>query len=148
RLPSRATEIAISFQAAPHLPFRDLDRAVPGNELVIAVQPDEGVSLRIAAKVPGGASFRVRPVQMDFQYGSAFLGESPEAYERLLSDALHGDATLFTRADEVEAAWRIVDPVLRAWQTDGAPEAYGAGTPGPGAADRLIESDGRAWRPL
>jgi glucose-6-phosphate 1-dehydrogenase len=147
RLPRRATEIAISFKDPPHLPFRDLDRAVPGNELVIAVQPDEGVSLRIAAKVPG-TSFRVRPVQMDFKYGSAFLGESPEAYERLLYDALHGDATLFTRADEVEAAWRIVDPVLHAWDAEGRPEPYEAGTAGPPSADRLLAADGRAWRPL
>ena len=86
----------------------------PPNELVDPVQPDEGATLRIAAKMPGTA-LRMRPVQMDFQYGTSFLRESPEAYERLLLDALLGDATLFTRADEVEAAWQIVDPVLAAW---------------------------------
>jgi glucose-6-phosphate 1-dehydrogenase len=147
RLPLRATEIAIAFKPAPHLPFRDLDMAVPPNELVFSVQPNEGVTLQLAAKVPG-TKMRVRPVQMDFQYGSAFLRESPEAYERLLHDALHGDATLFTRADEVEAAWRVVDPILHAWAAGGEPEAYPAGSAGPAAADALLAADGRAWRRL
>jgi glucose-6-phosphate 1-dehydrogenase len=147
RLPLRGTEIAISFKGAPHLPFRGLDMTVPPNELVIAVQPNEGATLRIAAKVPG-TTMRVRPVQMDFQYGSSFLRESPEAYERLLHDALLGDATLFTRADEVEAAWRIVDPVLDAWAAGGEPEPYPAGSDGPPGADALLAADGRAWRAL
>ena len=115
RLPLRTTEIAIAFKPAPHQPFRALDGPPPPNELVIAVQPNEGATLQIAAKMPGTA-LRMRPVQMDFQYGTSFLRESPEAYERLLHDALLGDATLFTRADEVEAAWEIVDPVLKAWE--------------------------------
>ena len=114
---------------------------------MIAVQPDEGASLRFAAKVPGTA-MRVRPVQMDFQYGRSFLRESPEAYERLVHDALLGEATLFTRADEVEAAWEIVDPVLAAWAGDGEPEPYDAGSAGPAGADRLPARDGDAWRPL
>jgi glucose-6-phosphate 1-dehydrogenase len=147
RLPLRATEIAIAFKPAPHLPFRDAGMTVPANELIVSVQPNEGTTLRIAAKVPGTA-MRVRPVQMDFQYGSAFLRESPEAYERLLHDALLGDATLFTRADEVEAAWRIVDPVLDAWANDGQPDPYEAGTAGPAPADALLARDGHAWRPL
>ncbi|MGB2710320.1 MAG: glucose-6-phosphate dehydrogenase [Conexibacter sp.] len=154
RLPRRATEIAIAFKPAPHLPFRALDVQVPGNDLVISVQPNEGISLRFTAKVPGTA-MRVRPVQMDFQYGSAFLRESPEAYERLLHDALVDDPTLFTRADEVEAAWRIVDPVLAAWAPAppakpvvDEPERYPAGTDGPVAAEQLLAGDGRAWRPL
>jgi glucose-6-phosphate 1-dehydrogenase len=147
RLPVRRTEIAIAFREAPHLPFHGLDAPAPANELVISVQPNEGATLRIAAKVPGTA-MRVRPVQMDFQYGAAFLRESPEAYERLLHDALMGDATLFTRADEVEAAWRIVDPVLRTWEAGGAPEPYEAGMPGPIAADALPALDGHSWRPL
>jgi glucose-6-phosphate 1-dehydrogenase len=148
RLPLRATEIAISFRPVPHLPFRRLEAnaPVPANELVISVQPNEGATLQIAAKVPGTA-MRVRPVQMDFQYGSSFLRESPEAYERLLHDALLGDATLFTRADEVEAAWRIVDPLLSAWR-DGEPERYAAGSAGPDAADVLPARDGHRWRPL
>ncbi|HYV14495.1 MAG TPA: glucose-6-phosphate dehydrogenase [Conexibacter sp.] len=153
RLPLRATEIAIAFKPAPHLAFGGLggaDFAIPPNELVIAVQPDEGASLRFAAKVPGTA-MRVRPVQMDFQYGRSFLRESPEAYERLVYDALLGEATLFTRADEVEAAWRIVDPVLAAWAEEsvvGGPKPYAAGTAGPAEADRLTARDGNAWRPL
>jgi glucose-6-phosphate 1-dehydrogenase len=155
RLPLRATEIAIAFRPAPHLPFHALDARVPPNELTIAVQPNEGATLRIAAKVPGTA-MRVRPVQMDFQYGSAFMRESPEAYERLLHDALLGDPTLFTRADEVEEAWRIVDPILATWdasppakpEAGGEPEPYAAGTPGPPSADALARRDGHAWRPL
>jgi glucose-6-phosphate 1-dehydrogenase len=147
RLPLRATEIAIAFAAVPHQPFRRLGVEVPSNELVISVQPNEGVTLTFAAKVPG-TKMRVRPVQMDFQYGSTFLRESPEAYERLLNDALLGDATLFTRADEVEAAWRIVDPLLAAWESAGEPERYPAGSAGPGAADELLAADGRAWRKL
>jgi glucose-6-phosphate 1-dehydrogenase len=154
RLARRATEIAIAFKPAPHLPFRDVDieLAATGNELIIAVQPNEGISLRIAAKVPGN-EMRVRPVQMDFQYGSAFLRESPEAYERLLHDALLGDPTLFTRADEVEAEWRIVDALLAAWGAaaatgGGEPEPCEAGSAGPPSADALLARDGRAWRPL
>ncbi|HXE45580.1 MAG TPA: glucose-6-phosphate dehydrogenase [Conexibacter sp.] len=149
RLPLRTTEIAIAFKPAPHQPFRGLDAPPPPNELVISVQPNEGATLQIAAKMPGTA-LRMRPVQMDFQYGTSFLRESPEAYERLLHDALLGDATLFTRADEVEAAWQIVDPVLEAWEDpdSGGPEPYEAGTPGPRAADALLAQDGRAWRPL
>jgi len=154
RLPLRATEIAIAFAPAPHQPFRRLGVTVPANELVISVQPNEGVTLQFAAKVPG-SKMRVRPVQMDFQYGSTFLRESPEAYERLLHDALLGDATLFTRADEVEAAWRIVDPLLAAWEGAppakpgvGEPQPYPAGTVGPPGADELLAADGRAWRKL
>jgi glucose-6-phosphate 1-dehydrogenase len=149
RLPLRLTEIAIAFRPAPHQPFRGLDAPPPPNELVISVQPNEGATLQIAAKVPGTA-LRMRPVQMDFQYGTSFLRESPEAYERLLHDALLGDPTLFTRADEVEAAWQVVDPLLAAWADprSGEPEPYAAGTPGPAGTDALLVADGRAWRPL
>jgi glucose-6-phosphate 1-dehydrogenase len=149
RLPLRMTEIAIAFKPAPHQPFRGLDGAPPPNELVISVQPNEGATLQIAAKNPGTA-LRMRPVQMDFQYGTSFLRESPEAYERLLHDALLGDATLFTRADEVEAAWQIVDPVLEAWADEISPEPqpYAAGSAGPECADELLMRDGRAWRAL
>jgi glucose-6-phosphate 1-dehydrogenase len=149
RLPLRATEVAIAFKPAPHQPFRALDAPPPPNELVISVQPNEGATLQIAAKMPGTA-LRMRPVQMDFQYGTSFLRESPEAYERLLHDALLGDATLFTRADEVEAAWQVVDRVLAAWDDDasGEPQPYAAGTAGPACADELLAADGRAWRPL
>jgi glucose-6-phosphate 1-dehydrogenase len=118
------------------------------NELVISVQPNEAASLRIVAKIPG-TTMSVRPVQMDFQYGASFLRESPEAYERLLHDALLGDQTLFTRADEVDAAWEIVDPILEAWSDGGrGPDLYDAGSPGPQAGDDLLARDGRRWRPL
>jgi glucose-6-phosphate 1-dehydrogenase len=150
RLARRNTEIAVVFKPVPHLPFRDLHKTggVPPNELLLSVQPNEGATLRIAAKSPG-TTMHVRPVEMEFQYGSAFLRESPEAYERLLHDALLGDATLFTRADEVEQAWRIVDPLLSAWAKDGGkPEAYEAGSDGPAGADQLLARDGRQWRAL
>lgn len=148
RLPRRATEIAVRFQPVPHLAFRGEEvGAVEPNELVLSVQPDEGASLRIVTKVPGQA-MRMRPVQMEFQYGSTFLAASPEAYERLLHDVLLGDATLFTRADEVEAEWEIVDPLLEAWESAPAPETYEAGSQGPAAADRLLAVRGREWRRL
>jgi glucose-6-phosphate 1-dehydrogenase len=149
RLKVRASEIAVQLRPVPHLPFtRSEAEGVVPNLLLISVQPNEGVSLRIVAKVPG-STMDVRPVQMDFNYGAAFLGESPEAYERLLHDVLVGDPTLFTRADEVETAWRIVDPVLKAWAQGNPPlEPYEAGTSGPKGADRLPAADGRAWREL
>ena len=149
RLPVRDTEIAITFRPAPHLPFGpDAGGTVRPNQLVLSVQPDEGASLRITAKTPGPA-MNLRPVRMDFQYGSSFMRASPEAYERLLLDAMRGDATLFARADEVDAAWRVVDPVLTAWQHNSAPlDHYKAGTAGPGAAEAMLARDGRAWRRL
>jgi glucose-6-phosphate 1-dehydrogenase len=114
--------------------------------MVLRIQPDEGITLRFGAKVPGQA-FRVRSVSMDFFYGAAFLEETPEAYERLLLDALVGDPTLFIRADEVEQAWRICDPVLQAWDEGDVHLArYEAGTWGPPEADQLLERDGRRWR--
>jgi Glucose-6-phosphate 1-dehydrogenase len=122
RLPKSATEISIHFKKAPAVLFnkdlRDL------NVLVIRIQPDEGISLRIHAKVPG-TSFRIEPVKMDFHYGTSFGKPSPEAYERLLLDAMSGDATLFARADEVEQAWAFIDPIEEAWQAKkDAPELY------------------------
>jgi glucose-6-phosphate 1-dehydrogenase len=149
RLPTKATEIAIVFRPVPHSPFQRIDlHQMVSNQLVISVQPNEGASLRMMAKVPG-STMDVRPVQMDFQYGASFLRESPEAYERVLHDALIGDATLFTRSDEVEAAWRTVDPILKEWESSLArPYPYAAGSTGPEAARTLIERDGRNWRPL
>jgi glucose-6-phosphate 1-dehydrogenase len=146
RLPRRVTEIAVRFRAVPHLPFArsEIADAQP-NELVLSVQPDEGVSMRLIAKVPG-QSMSVRPVQMEFKYGTSFLGDSPEAYERLLHDALLGDATLFTRADEVEAEWRLIDPILEAWNSAPGPEIYEAGSQGPAEADELLAVRGRRWR--
>jgi glucose-6-phosphate 1-dehydrogenase len=149
RLPRRVTEIAIRFRPVPHLPFAPTDQTgdVEPNELVLAVQPDEGASLRIVAKVPG-QTMNVRPVQMEFNYGESFLRASPEAYERLLHDALRGDATLFTRADEVEAEWKIADPILEAWAQGPAPAPYEAGSQGPADADKLLAVRGRTWRQI
>ena len=146
-LPKRVTEVAIEFHPAPHLPFAAAQaEGLEPDALVLRIQPDEGVTVRFGAKVPGQA-FRVRSVSMDFFYGAAFLEETPEAYERLLLDALVGDATLFIRTDEVEQAWRIVDPVLTAWQEQHVPLArYDAGTWGPPEADELLRRDGRRWR--
>ena len=147
RLPRRVTEIAIRFRPVPHLPFAPTDQTgdVEPNELVLAVQPDEGASLRIVAKVPG-QTMNVRPVQMEFSYGESFLSASPEAYERLLHDALRGDATLFTRADEVEEEWKVVDPILESWASGPPPTPYEAGSQGPADADELLAARGRAWR--
>jgi glucose-6-phosphate 1-dehydrogenase len=146
RLPRRVTEIAVRFRPVPHLPFARSDVAdAEPNEMVLSVQPDEGVSLRLVAKVPG-QTMSVRPVLMEFKYGASFLGDSPEAYERLLHDALLGDATLFTRADEVEAEWKIVDPILEAWKNGPAPPVYEAGSQGPAVADELLALRGRSWR--
>jgi glucose-6-phosphate 1-dehydrogenase len=115
------------------------------NLLVLRIQPDEGISLRFGAKVPGTRG-DVRPVNMDFRYGTSFGVDAPEAYERLLIDAMLGDATLFTRWDGVEAAWGLLTPVLESW-ADGATrlETYDAGSWGPDAASELIERDGRQW---
>jgi glucose-6-phosphate 1-dehydrogenase len=147
RLPKRVTEVALVFKAVPHLPFEPtLARGLGPNVLVLRIQPDEGVSLRFGAKVPG-ESFAVRSVSMDFLYGAAFLEEAPDAYERLLLDALEGDPSLFIRSDEVEQAWRIVDPIQQAWAAGDPPLVrYQAGTWGPREADRLLERDGRRWR--
>jgi glucose-6-phosphate 1-dehydrogenase len=113
---------------------------------VLRIQPDEGITLRIGAKVPGQA-FEVRSVSMDFLYGAAFAQETSDAYERLLLDALLGDPTLFIRTDEVEQAWRIVEPLLDAWADGNAPlSRYAAGTWGPRESDRLLDRDGRRWR--
>jgi glucose-6-phosphate 1-dehydrogenase len=147
RLPRRATEVALMFQKAPHLPFSQTDTEELGqNALIIRVQPDEGVTLRFGSKVPG-TSMEVRDVNMDFDYGESFTESSPEAYERLLLDALIGDPTLFIRSDEVLQCWRIIDPVIQHWSTD--PKripTYAAGSWGPDEADRLLERDGRSWR--
>ncbi len=145
RLPRRVTEIAVSFKRAPHLPFDVTDTTELGhNQLVIRVQPDEGVTLRFGSKVPGSA-MEVRDVAMDFLYGEAFTEGSPEAYERLILDVLIGDGTLFPNNDEVEASWRVIDPLEAYWR-DTKPHPYRAGEWGPAAADEMLEADGRRWR--
>jgi glucose-6-phosphate 1-dehydrogenase len=145
RMPRRVTEIAIMFKKAPHLPFNPTDVEMLGeNQLVIRVQPDEGVVLKFGSKVPG-TTMEVRDIAMDFQYGAAFTESSPEAYERLVLDVLIGDRTLFPDAAEVEQSWRVVDPLEAAW-TGTRPQAYRAGEWGPRAADELLTRDGRRWR--
>ncbi len=147
RLPKRATEIAIQFREVPHRLFRDANAEPDPNLLAIRIQPDEGIMLRFGAKVPG-LGMAIRPVTMDFTYGSAFSVDSPDAYETLILDALQGDASLFTRADEVEEAWGIVDPLVDAWAAAPPPTFpnYDAGTWGPEAADDMLTREGRRWR--
>jgi glucose-6-phosphate 1-dehydrogenase len=147
-LASRVTEIAVQFKRAPLALFaRAGVPQVDPNVLAIRVQPDEGILLRFGAKVPG-QGLQIRTVNMDFRYGSSFAVDVPEAYETLLCDAMLGDPSLFTRNDEVERAWEILQPMLDAWASgDGGPlHFYGAGSWGPPAADELLERDGRAWR--
>jgi glucose-6-phosphate 1-dehydrogenase len=147
RLARRETTIAIEFQRAPHPPFQEAeDEGLAPNVLVVHIQPDEGVSLEFAAKVPG-QGMTLRTVHMDFLYGGAFRTGIPEAYERLILDCLLGDATLFTRSDEVEEQWSLVDAIVGFWKRDRpAYPNYEAGTWGPGAADELMRRDGRSWR--
>jgi glucose-6-phosphate 1-dehydrogenase len=147
-MPSRVTEIAVQFKRAPLALFQRAGvPAVDPNVLAIRVQPDEGILLRFGAKVPG-QGLQIRTVNMDFRYGSSFAVDSPDAYETLLLDAMVGDPSLFTRDDEVEQAWSILQPILAAWSSgSGGPlHFYAAGTWGPPAADELLERDGRVWR--
>ena len=147
RLARRETTIAIQFKRAPHPPFEETaaDGLHP-NVLLVHIQPDEGVSLAIGAKVPG-QGMTIRTVHMDFLYGGAFRMGMPEAYERLILDAMRGDATLFTRTDEVEEQWALVDAIVAPWARDRpAFPNYAAGTWGPPSADELLARDGRSWR--
>jgi len=149
RLARKVTEIAITFKPVPHLAFAQDDGAggVRPNVLVLTLQPNEGVSLSLGAKIPG-TRMRIRPVMMEFLYGTAFLSQSPEAYERLILDAMRGDATLFTRNDEAEEQWRICDPIVSTWAaTPGPLPTYAAGGQGPEAADAILE-DGDRWRAI
>ena len=147
RLPKRATEIAIQFKDVPLRLFRESTGDPAPNVLAMRIQPDEGFMLRFAAKVPG-LGLDVRTVNMDFAYDTSFVVDSPDAYETLILDSLLGDASLFTRADEVEAAWGVVTPIITAWADMPAPHFpnYAAGSWGPEAADELLERDGRRWR--
>ncbi|MBI4605653.1 MAG: glucose-6-phosphate dehydrogenase (NADP(+)), partial [Planctomycetes bacterium] len=148
RMPKRATEVSIQFKKPPlHLFCEATACTVSPNALIINVQPDEGISLRFGAKVPG-PDIEIRPVKMDFRYGTSFGRPSPEAYERLLLDAMGGDSTLFTRRDEVEAAWAIATDILEGWGRSSAPLEYPAGSWGPRDADRLFEGSGGEWRRL
>jgi len=146
RLGRRVTEIAVVFKRAPHLPFdATMTEELGQNALVIRVQPDEGVTMRFGSKVPG-SSMEVRDVNMDFSYGQAFTESSPEAYERLILDVLLGEPSLFPVNAEVELSWKILDPVLEHWATQGKPEPYEAGTWGPPSAQEMMRRTGREWR--
>ena len=146
RMPRRVTEVLLQFRRPPHLPIsagqvKDLEP----DALILHIQPDEGITLRFGAKVPGH-HFVVRSATLEFSYDATFQEESPEAYERLMLDALIGDATLFIRSDEVEQCWRIVDPIIRHWEDNpGRIPFYEAASWGPAEADRLLARDGRAW---
>ena len=146
RLGKRVTEIAVVFKRAPHLPFTETATEELGqNAIVIRIQPDEGITMRFGSKVPGSA-MEVRDVTMDFGYGIAFTESSPEAYERLILDVLLGDPPLFPRHEEVELAWRILDPIEAFWSKHGRPDPYPAGGWGPAGADDMMRRDGRTWR--
>jgi glucose-6-phosphate 1-dehydrogenase len=142
------TEIAVTLKPVPHLAFSAHGSlGVLPNQLVLTLQPNEGVSLKLGAKIPGTRMI-IRPVNMEFLYGTSFLSQSPEAYERLITDAMRGDATLFTRNDEVEAQWLICDPILKAWeQSQEPPATYEAGSQGPAEAERLLRG-GDHWRAI
>jgi glucose-6-phosphate 1-dehydrogenase len=144
----KTSEIVIEFQSPPHLMFHLPEgSAITPNILSLCIQPDEGIHLRFEAKVPDREQ-EMRSVDMDFHYRSSFSGALPEAYERLLLDALEGDASLFTRNDSIEAAWRLLDPVLLGWKAEGAQGlvTYPVGSSGPEEADQLLARDGRGWR--
>ena len=150
RLPKRVSEIAVQFRQVPHILFpSEISGTIRPNVLALRIQPDEGISLQFEVKHPGPA-VQVRSVTMDFQYGEAFGQRTPDAYERLLLDAMLGDQTLFTRADEVDQAWQVMEPILEAWATLPPPAFpnYTAGTWGPQEADALLARDGRRWRRL
>ena len=147
RLPKRVTEIALQFGEVPHRLF---DQPMVANTLALRIQPDEGITLKFDSKVPGPKP-RIQPVSMDFRYGTSFGLEPPEAYERLILDAMLGDSTLFIRRDEVEAAWTYIDNLQAGWHADGSNSPlpqYTAGGWGPTEADALLAASGRKWRRL
>jgi glucose-6-phosphate 1-dehydrogenase len=150
RLARKLTEISLQLKPVPHLAFQDTGSiGVQANRIVVTIQPDEGVSVSLEAKIPG-TQMRLRSVNMEYRYDAVFLSQSPESYERLLLDAMRGDATLFTRDDEIEALWGIVDPILAAWEADAYSPItqYPAGSEGPIEANALVEADRRRWRRL
>jgi glucose-6-phosphate 1-dehydrogenase len=150
RLPKRMTEIAIRFRDAPFMLFRDTAmNSLRSDWLVLRIQPDEGISLRFNAKRPG-AAMALESVAMDFKYSDWFKQAPAVGYETLLHDCFLRDGTLFQRADQVEAAWAVVDPILKAWAEEkpGDFPNYAAGTQGPDAAELLLARDGRAWRKI
>ena len=147
-LAARDTEVVIQFRDVPVALLKDADmQKLPPNRLVLQIQPDEGIRWEVVAKVPG-PQLEAAPVSLDFHYADAFQMGHRTGYETLLYDVLIGDQTLFQRADQIEAGWRAVQPVIDAWSKEGAPEDYAAGSAGPDAADRLLERDGRSWHAL
>jgi glucose-6-phosphate 1-dehydrogenase len=147
-LPLTASEVRIQFRPTPHVLFAaQCGPRLDANAITLRLQPHEGISLRFNGKVPG-ASMQIRPVRMHFSYDAEFGAYTPEAYERLLLEAMAGDPTLFIRRDEVEASWRIVDPIRKEWGREplSTEELYPAGTWGPKRADDLLAQHGRAWR--
>ncbi|MEO7275267.1 MAG: glucose-6-phosphate dehydrogenase, partial [Vicinamibacterales bacterium] len=150
RLPKRTTEIAIQFRRPPLQIFKRVSpSSVAPNLLIVNVQPDEGISVRFEAKLPG-TRMQLAPVMMNFRYSTAFGGQVPEAYETLLLDAMLGDPTLFARHDFVEASWALITPLHEAWRGEAAKSipTYEAGGWGPHEADALMSRDGRRWRTL
>jgi len=146
RLPQRFSEIIVGFHRVPHVIFAMHPDGIPANRLVMRVQPDEGIKLWMTVKQPGPGDMRLEHVPLDMSFAEAFGVAPADAYERLLMDALRGNAALFMRRDEVEAAWRFVDPIREAWaQSSEPPRPYAAGTWGPNASVALIERDGRTW---
>ena len=146
RLPQRFSEIVVGFRRVPHAIFDAGSEGIPANRLVIRVQPDEGIKLWVMIKEPGPGGMRLQHVPLDMSFAKTFATPAPEAYERLLMDSLRGNASLFMRRDEVEAAWRFIDPIRDAWAHSGEPpRPYSAGTWGPAASIALIERDGRTW---
>jgi glucose-6-phosphate 1-dehydrogenase len=143
RMGARCSEIAITFRSVPHSIFRGNPEP---NRLVIRVQPDDGVQLQFMMKVPGSGRLKLVPRTLDLRYDTAFGERTPDAYERLLTDVIRGDQTLFMRRDEVEASWSFIDPIIEGWSEHyAAPHRYAAGTFGPSQAVGMIERDGRSW---
>jgi glucose-6-phosphate 1-dehydrogenase len=148
RLTRRLSEVVVTFKKVPHSMFESLGiRELASNVLIFGIQPDEGVSLRFEAKSPG-AKTCISTLAMDFTYKNVFGIETPDAYQRVLLDSMSGDQTLFTRYDDVEVAWQLLTSVLQTWEQDSSPYEYPAGSNSFPAADKLIESDGRQWRPI
>jgi glucose-6-phosphate 1-dehydrogenase len=146
RLPQRFSEIVVGFRRLPHVIFAMHPDGIPANRLVVRVQPDEGIKLWMMVKEPGPGDMRLQHVPLDMSFAEAFGVAPADAYERLLMDALRGNAALFMRRDEVEAAWKFIDPIRDAWVQSGeSPRPYAAGTWGPNASVALIERDGRTW---
>jgi glucose-6-phosphate 1-dehydrogenase len=145
-LEEKLSEVVVRFRSPPQTLFqKQCETPVYPNDLVIRIQPEEGISWRLNGKVPGGA-LNIKPVALDFLYKTAFHVEPPEAYERLIYDAMIGDQTLFIRGDEAEAAWAVIDPIEQGWrESTKAPETYAPGSWGPKRAFELIELDGRRW---